>query len=98
MTINQNEDSQAAKLQQLFSEVTENEREVEHIPEEKQNKFDSETDVLNLPPRSEVHSVRKKGMKMTLNWPLIRFLIVIIVLIAIVAGVYYLIGIDYFLS
>lgn len=97
MTINQDENSQAAKLQQLFSEVTERERELENVILEDVAEVDRQIDILNLPPRSEVHTASRNKVKVTFNWPFIRLFIIMIILIVIVVSAYYTIGINHFL-
>lgn len=96
MPNNQNEQNQAAKLQQLFTEVMENERSENRNEKIDEHVDEFEIDVLNLPPRSEVHISKSKKIKMTFNRPLIRFIFVIIFIICIVFGIYFYNGFDLF--
>ncbi|GAB3052689.1 hypothetical protein [Virgibacillus ainsalahensis] len=48
-----------------------------------------EIDVLNLPPRKEIHSTKKKRTHFKINFPLVRFLVVIIILLCVITGVYF---------
>src|SRR5690625_5296180 len=106
--MNNDDQNQAAKLQELFVEVTQNERvddqdsnqtEIKSEDEFVDNEsINYEIDILNLSPRSEVHLSKSKKIKLTLNRPLVRFLLVIILLIGITIGAYYVIGFEQFLS
>ncbi len=49
-------------------------------------------DILNLPPRKEVHTERKGKINLKISRPLVRLLFVIILLLLIVAGAYFLAG------
>lgn len=99
MTVKKDEKNQAAELEKLFSEITEHEQadaqadEQTNIAENKEAP-EFEIDILNLPPRSEVHLSNSKRLKITLNRPLIRFLFVIIFIIGIAIGTFYIIGIE----
>lgn len=45
-------------------------------------------DVLNLPPRKEIHGIDKTRIRLRLGRPFLRFLVVTLVLIIIVIGAY----------
>lgn len=92
-------DDQAATLKKLVDEVEEGaapaaERAPDEQMENKQaGKMESrQVDILNLPPRKEVHSSGNKRTHVKISRPFIRLLIVIIVIIGILAGLYYVWG------
>ena len=87
---NEKEDNQALKLQQLFSEVNNQELEEKETPKEEQDLI--EIDVLNLPPRSEVHHKASVSFQMDLRSPLWRFLFVILLVVLVIGVVYYFFG------
>lgn len=94
---NEQKEGQAAKLQQLFSEV--NNQPIEEKKEKVTEEQLIEVDVLNLPPRSQVHQSTNMSLRLDINRPLWRFLTVIIVLLIIASLVYFLFGeqvIDFF--
>lgn len=103
---NENKETQADKLQQLFAEVNQNDeqddmQEVEEAPQVQDQATgvtEDDIDVLNLPPRSEVHLSSGRRVKLTLNRPLIRLLLIIGVVILILCGIYYVAGFEYFFS
>lgn len=80
-------DDQATKLQQLFLELNNQESEVkkEKITEEEM----IEVDVLNLPPRSEVHQQANLSLHMDVRRPVWRFVFVILIIIIVAVIVYY---------
>ena len=85
---------QAAQLQQLFSELQHNEiaqrsDQDELYIEPKQLR---KIDVLNLPPRTEVHSKNNNRTHLKLGRPFMRLLIVVFIFIIVIIGAYYLWG------
>ncbi|MEW9674690.1 hypothetical protein ABRT01_00620 [Lentibacillus sp. L22] len=48
-----------------------------------------EMDILNLPPRKEVHGKTNQRIRWQVSGPLVRLLLVIIIIIAVLAGLYY---------
>jgi|SRR5690625_551640 len=90
------EENQAEKLQQLFAEVTNQQREEE--TKQKENETDEtatnyiEVDVLSLPPRSVVHQRPKRKLYIRLKSPLSRLLFVLVLLLIIIGIIYYLAG------
>lgn len=86
---NEQEDNQAIKLQQLFAEVN---NQAEEVTETTVDKELIEVDVLNLPPRSEVHQKSKLRLRMNVRRPVWRFLLVILILVGIITGVYFMFG------
>lgn len=53
-----------------------------------------EIDILNLPPRNEVHGNKKKHIHIKISAPLIRLLIVTLIILVVLGGLYYGWGID----
>ena len=51
-------------------------------------------DVLNLPPRKEVHSGRTKHMRIKVTKPYVRLIIVVLLIIILFAGGFYVWGDD----
>lgn len=80
-------DDQAAKLQQLFLELNnqESKEKKEKITEEEM----IEVDVLNLPPRSEVHQQTNLRLHMDVRRPVWRFVFVIFIIVVIGTIVYF---------
>src|SRR5690625_2005378 len=90
---NETEKNQADKLQQLFQEVNNQSiEETEGKEEQKQVEDYVEIDVLNLPPRNEVHTNPKSRFQLTWKRPFIRIFVVSILLIAILAAIYFFVG------
>lgn len=48
-----------------------------------------EIDVLDLPPRNEVHSNKKERVHLKISIPLIRLFIVILIILVVLGGLYY---------
>jgi predicted DNA binding CopG/RHH family protein len=71
-------------------ESPEMEQQTEAAPRhECHNSIDHRIDVLNLPPRKEVHNKKNKRIKVKISSPLIRFIFVIL-LLSVLILVYYL--------
>lgn len=87
---NEQKDDQAIKLQQLFQEVN-NQQSNEKKPKITEEEL-IEVDVLNLPPRSEVHQKTALRFEMNVHRPFWRFVFVIILLAVIISVVYYMFG------
>lgn len=51
-----------------------------------------EMDILNLPPRKEVHGKTNQRIRWQVSGPLVRMLLVIVIIIAVLAGLYYVGG------
>ncbi|ASN05486.1 hypothetical protein [Virgibacillus necropolis] len=49
-------------------------------------------DILNLPPRREVHGSNKKRARMKISRPFARFSVVILIIFAIIVSAYYVWG------
>jgi|SRR5690625_3436031 len=84
---------QAKQLEKLFQEVRDHE---DNLPQQYQSDANeasetvqSKIDVLNLPPRREIHEVHEKGFKFKLSQSFWRLLIVIIILLIVTIFVIY---------
>lgn len=75
---------QTDHLKQLFNEVNSN-----HANPLKASKDEEiKIDILNLPPRNEVHKNNKNGMRMTISKPFLRLSFVITVLIVLIVAIF----------
>ncbi|HLR75892.1 MAG TPA: hypothetical protein VK077_11560 [Virgibacillus sp.] len=82
--------SQADELQKLFKEVQEHETdEQELVNDQKSHDMQPKIDVLNLPPRKEVHRSHGKKIKLKLSKPLQRLMFVIFILIIVMIAIYF---------
>ncbi|HLS08605.1 hypothetical protein [Lentibacillus sp.] len=90
-----NRDNQGEELQKLLDEV-DGGREQNDQEEKQRNESDKETerevDILNLPPRKDVHGNRNKRTKFKISHASGRFIAVIFVLILILGISFYLWG------
>lgn len=88
--------NQAEQLQKIFDELQQNTVESEEISNEPAVDDDSmpKIDVLNLPPRKEVHSNENVRIRFSISRPFLRFLTVIILIVAIIFGAYFIWGDD----
>lgn len=86
------EENQAEKLQQLFAEVV-NQSEENKVNETEDSTEDFiKVDVLNLPPRSEVHKTPKRKLYIHLGSPFMRLLSVLVILVIIIGLIYFIAG------
>jgi len=80
------EQDQASELRKLINEV--------EVPDtekaRKKEKNEREIDILNLPPRKDVHHSKKSKTRMKLNSPVLRLIFVILLMIVVIAGTIYL--------
>ncbi|MFD1850514.1 hypothetical protein [Oceanobacillus bengalensis] len=93
----ENSNDQANDLRSLIEETIGEQQPLEPIQEDDEQHEDSkkeekeekrEFDILNLPPRKEVHTINRfTGVKFSA--PLIQFLTVIVIIGIILAGAYY---------
>lgn len=86
---------QADELRKLLIEVQQN----DDLPTEQKSTTTEqanhrEIDILNLPPRKEVHS-GKKRTKLKISKPFKRLLVVMILLILLLAGAIYIWGAEW---
>lgn len=85
---------QAEQLKQIFEELQKHEVKSDESSNHEQNGEEytiPKIDVLNLPPRKEVHSNHSRT-RITMSKPLLRLLIVILLMISILFGAYYIWG------
>lgn len=88
-------EDQAAALRKLFNEV---QAEAEQfVPEEDDEKElpieqNRDVDILNLPPRKEVHSENKNRARIKVSNASFRLITVIIIFLLLLGGAYYLWG------
>ncbi|QKY71617.1 hypothetical protein Len3610_06020 [Lentibacillus sp. CBA3610] len=88
---------QASELRQLLDEVensNEQELQEEDGPQKSETETDTETnvDILNLPPRKEVHSKYNKRTKLKISRASKRLISVIIILLLLFGTMFYLWG------
>lgn len=84
---------QAEHLKKLFNEVQQSEsKEVKKgkPPLNPEHSQDVKVDVLNLPPRKEVHGKSLDRARLKFRKPLLRFLTVITILVMIIIGAYFI--------
>ncbi|WP_067725411.1 hypothetical protein [Oceanobacillus damuensis] len=93
-----NSNEQTDELRRIFDELErENEqKDTDHTAEPVDTREKREVDILNLPPRKEIHANPRMHIKM--SRPFFRFLFVLLLLIIIVIGVYYFLGDELFSS
>lgn len=94
------ETDQVEQLRRILAEVEHGERSrtsdtIDQQLEDEQDNLTSVTpkiDVLNLPPRKEVHGKVKNRTRLRIGQPFLRLLIVILILIIIALGTYIYLG------
>lgn len=88
-----NKDDQVTDLRKLIDEVQQSEsiqEKHESLLAEESNQI-RKIDILNLPPRKEIHSKQqKKLIRIKLSKPLLRLLMVMIILLAVIIGAYFI--------
>lgn len=87
---------QAAELRKLLDEVEHKEDKQSTGPKkailpDEDFKYNLDVDVLNLPPRKEIHTLQKRT-QVKISPSFMRFLTVIIILSGVLLGAYYLWG------
>lgn len=92
---NESREHQAEKLMELFQEVSNHAPDNETMRNEtKQGVAEEyiELDVLNLPPRREIH--QKSKQRLTIRWrePIVRMFFVLVLLLTILVVLYFTIG------
>lgn len=93
LSSNQNErENQAEDLRKLVYDLEsgkeENEQSEGTEPDER------EIDILNLPPRKEVHGNKQNRVRLKMSTSFKRFLLVIFVLVVVLGGIYYFYGAE----
>ncbi|GAA0599696.1 hypothetical protein GCM10009001_15020 [Virgibacillus siamensis] len=83
------------ELKRLFDEV-QSEASINKPSETDETPYPPKTerqiDVLNLPPRTEVHSGKKDHARIKINHAMLRFIFVIIILVLVLGGSFFLWG------
>ncbi|MCT1903251.1 hypothetical protein [Oceanobacillus sojae] len=82
------QNDQAEALRQAIQDVTENKTETEEAVQnqnEQKEQTSVEIDILNLPPRNEVHKDSSK-VRFKVNLSLLRFIFIVVLLLAL-AGI-----------
>ncbi|MFA1820683.1 hypothetical protein ACDX78_10950 [Virgibacillus oceani] len=85
------ERDQAEELRRLVYDVQSNQGEnAEYIQHDKHLKTEKrEIDILNLPPRKEVHAKKQHRVRLKTSNSFKRFLLVIIILIIVLGSIFY---------
>ncbi|WP_138416903.1 hypothetical protein [Aquibacillus sediminis] len=86
---------QAYELRNMMNEINDNTEDENIEVETKQDhRGDSQQDVniLNLPPRSQVHEDKKTKVKWKISYPLVRLLLILFILIVMLLLTYQLWG------
>lgn len=80
------------ELQKLISEVQqdENREQQQHNLKQDEQEQRQKIDILDLPPRKETHSTNKGRTHVKFSKPMLRLLLVIIILLSIIAGIYFI--------
>lgn len=89
----ENKSNENIELQKMLHEVEQGGGKpprIGKIPDERQD-LNRQIDILNLPPRNEVHK-QKKRTKISVSAALARFLFVILIFLVLIIGSYYLWG------
>lgn len=84
----------AKQLEKVFQKVREHEAkmhhpQVTHLEQSGEHLDQPKVDVLNLPPRREVHQAHEKGLKIKFSQPFWRLLIVLILLLIVTSFIIY---------
>ncbi|UJL48115.1 hypothetical protein KFZ58_09815 [Virgibacillus sp. NKC19-16] len=89
-----NQEDQAVTLMSLLDEVQQGDTQdkTQSTVIDETEAQEREVDVLNLPPRKEVHRKIKQRTHIKMGIPLLRFLIVFILLLGVLTGAYLLWG------
>lgn len=87
-------ENQAEHLKQIFDELQQNAKKSGEPSNEKGADDHSipKIDVLNLPPRKEVHGDNNARTRLSISGPFLRFLSVIFLILIVIFGTYFLWG------
>jgi hypothetical protein len=88
---NKEREDQAEELRRLVYDV-EHDREEESIHTAGEEKETREIDILNLPPRKEVHGKKQNPVKLKTSTSFKRLLLVAVILIIVLWSIYFLYG------
>lgn len=80
------------ELKALLAEVSQGERSIE-----KYEDIQSTIDILDLPPRTEVHKSNTRKLKVKIKSPIVRFIFVLLLISVIIFLAYYYLGDDLFI-
>lgn len=80
------------ELKALLEEVSKSDKQVKQTENEQPI-----IDVLNLPPRTEVHKSNSKKIKIKIKSPTVRFVFVLLIISIIIFLAYYYLGEDFYL-
>lgn len=81
---------QAKQLRRKVQEINEAESNtMEQVPDSIQ---EMDTDILNLPPRKEIHQQKKQTTRLKISNPTQRFLFIVFFILLIIVGAYFIIG------
>jgi hypothetical protein len=83
------ERDQAEELRRLVYDVQSNQEDNDDQHVKDFETEEREIDILNLPPRKEVHGIKQQRVRLKTSKSLKRFLLVIMILIIIVGSIYY---------
>jgi len=85
------DEDQATELRKLISEVDiKAVQPKESIDKEKEQESYPQIDILNLPPRKEVHGKKKSRVHFKLSRSILRLIFVLLLAMAVIIGVIYL--------
>ncbi|MBU5265389.1 hypothetical protein [Virgibacillus proomii] len=91
-----NQNDQAKELRNVV--VTDDDKQNESRELKSDQEIDRDTDILNLPPRSEVHNIKGRPTRIKLSVPFRRLAFIILVLLAILIMAYFFLGDELFAS
>lgn len=92
----ENNKDQAELLREQMEAINHREQENQEI-EPITDHYNDDIDVLNLPPRRQVHDEKKAKLQLRINTAFVRFIAILIIIIAILIFSYKYWG-DFFLS
>src|SRR5690625_7523927 len=85
-------------LKTLLDEVSKVEnKETDEEVEEPEEPEEPVIDILNLPPRTDVHKSNTKSIKLKFKSPIVRFITVLLIIAIIVFLAYYYLAYDIFI-
>ncbi|MBU5466290.1 hypothetical protein KQI49_05515 [Virgibacillus sp. MSJ-26] len=84
------DEDQATELRKLISEVEAKDDVKNPTNEERKQEPRRQIDILDLPPRKEIHSKKKSRVHFKLNRSVLRLIVVFLLVAAVIVGVIYL--------
>ncbi|WP_188453831.1 hypothetical protein [Virgibacillus oceani] len=85
-------EDQAAELRKLVDEVQQKDVKDSEVNIGGIMDGEREVDILNLPPRKEVHSKKNTRTHLKMSRPFLRLVFVIVIILAVLFGIYYVWG------